>query len=301
MKRLPLALALILALPAAHAATSFDETRPLNADATVALDNLKGSIEVTVWDKPEIRITGARGEGTEALLIEGDAADLRVKIKYPESGGGWFNWGIGGDSGDSQLRVTVPVGVALNVETVSATVDVKGVAGKTLEIDNVSGDVMVDTGAAEIEINTVSGDATVDARSADATVESVSGDIELRGALTGRVNIEAVSGRLQLDSSAAAKHVNAGVVSGDIELRSGLQPGGRIQAESLSGDLTLILPAGVSAQLEASSFTGTIRSDKGEVKTEEHGPGSSLEATLGKGDGRIDLETFSGDLTVRHE
>jgi DUF4097 and DUF4098 domain-containing protein YvlB len=300
MTRTAAALGLILAATAAQASTPFDETRALRPDARVALDNLKGSIEVTTWDRAEIRIAGTRGEGTEGLLIEGDAGDLKVRIAYPENSGWFGSWGPGG-SGDSELRVNVPVGVRLQVDSVSANIQVRGVAGKELSVDSVSGDIEVETGAADVDINTVSGDARVDARSAEVAVESVSGDVELRGELAGRVRLEAVSGRLQLDSSAAARQVDAGVVSGDIELRTGLQPGGRIEAESLSGDLVVVLPAGTSARLRASSFTGSIRSPHGKVETEEHGPGSSLDATLGEGDGRIDLETFSGDLQIRQE
>src|SRR5687768_9850914 len=183
MSRLAAAVALALLLPAAQAATPFDETRKLQPDARVSLDNLKGRIEVDTWDRAEIRITGQRGDGTKALLIEGDEAELKVKIEYPEGGGSWFG-GWGSDrADDSELRVTLPVGVALTVDSVTATIVVRGVAGASLEVENVSGDVEVDTGAAEVEITTVSGDAKIAARSSDVTVESVSGDVEVSGAL----------------------------------------------------------------------------------------------------------------------
>jgi hypothetical protein len=301
MSRPAAALALALLLPAAQAATPFDETRPLQPDARVSLDNLKGRIEVGTWDRPEIHITGKRGEGTTGLLIEGDAAELKVKIEYPESGGSWFG-GWGSDrADDSELRVTLPAGVALTVDSVTATIVVRGVAGASLEVENVSGDVDVDTAAADVAVKTVSGDAKIAARGADLTVESVSGDVEVGGELAGRIQLEAVSGRLVLNSSGKAKQIDAGVVSGDIELRTGLLPGAKLKAESLSGNLLVVLPRDASARVNASSFTGSIRSPVGEVQTEEHGPGSSLETTLGSGDGRVDLETFSGDLQLRQE
>lgn len=301
MSRLVTAIALALLLPAAQAATPFDETRALQPDARVSLDNLKGRIEVRTWDRAEIRIAGQRGDGTQGLLVEGDASDLKVKIQYPEGGGGWFGrWGSDG-ADDSELRVTVPVGVTLEVHSVTADIQVRGVAGAALEVESVSGDVDVDTGAAELEVNTVSGDAKVAARSSEVTVESVSGDVELSGEFGGRVQLEAVSGRLSLDSRGKAKQVDAGVVSGDILLRTGLQPGGKLTAESLSGNLVVVLPRDASARVSASSFTGSIRSPVGEVETEEHGPGSSLRTTLGDGNGRIELETFSGDLQLRQE
>ncbi len=300
MKRTTLAAALLscLASFAASAATPIDETRPLRADGKLSLENVKGRIVVTVWDRAEVHITGSLGEGTEGLQVEGDAGDLRVAVKYPENNS-WF--GGRGNSSDSDLLVSAPATVALDIEAVSASVEVRGARGARLEIDNVSGDVTVDAAPGAAEFNTVSGDLDLTLTTGDLSAESVSGDVEIRGAVDGRIELEAVSGSLHLDSSGAAKSLSAGVVSGDVELRTGLHPGGRLSAESLSGNLEVILPASTSAQISASSFTGTISSFTGQVDTEEHGPGSSLEVKLGNGDGRIDLETFSGDLTIKSD
>lgn len=301
MKRplLALVFALAGATSPAIATTPFDETRPLKPEAEVRLDNLKGSITVGTWERPEIRIEGTRGEGTEGLSIEGDADRLAVKIEYPERSGWFGNFGPGG--GESELRVTLPAGVSLRVDTVAARIEVRGVAGRELAINTVSGDSVVATGAAELDFKSVSGDARIEASSAEVEVESVSGDVELRGALTGRIGLESVSGRLTLDSSGAAKHVGAGVVSGDVSLRTALQDGARLSAESLSGDVELILPAATSASVNVSTFSGSIRSDHGTVQTPEYGPGSSLRTTLGAGAARIELESFSGDVRLRLE
>ena len=56
-----------------------------------------------------------------------------------------------------------------------------------------------------------------------------------------------------------------------------------------------------SARLRASSFSGSIRSDFGSVKEPEHGPGSSLDATSGSGDGQVKIQTFSGDIEIRRQ
>lgn len=297
MKRHALAIALALAVPAVQAAIPFDETRPLRADAEVSLENMQGRIEVSTWDRNEIRIEGQRADATRGLRIEGDASKLEVEIEYPESRG-WFS-GWGGDGGSSDLRVTVPVGIELEIDTVSAEVRVRGIAGRALSIDSVSGEITVESGARSVDIDSVSGDVVVDMRAGDVSVEAVSGDIEVRGAMDGRIKVEAVSGSIRVASDAAARQVDAAVVSGDIRLEVGLQPGGRIQAESLSGDLELSLPAGTSARIEASTFNGKIRSPHGKVVKAEYGPGASLSTTIGNGEGRIELETFSGDLTIR--
>lgn len=300
MNRSILFLALLAPGVTLAAPTPIDETHPLNADARLSVANVKGRISVTTWERNQVRVEGYLGEGTEGLEVKGGPGNLSIAVKYPENGGGWFGvWR--NNSGDSELRVTAPAGVSLEVEAVAADVDVVGVRGAELSIDNVSGDVTVDSAARDVEVNTVSGSQKLVLHADDVSAESVSGDVEIRGELGGRVDLETVSGSLSVDSGSAAKSLSAGVVSGDVTLRIGLQPGGRLSAESLSGDLEVILPASTSASLSASSFTGTIKSLVGKVESEEHGPGSSLDARLGAGDGSIELETFSGDLTVRSE
>jgi hypothetical protein len=59
------------------------------------------------------------------------------------------------------------------------------------------------------------------------------------------------------------------------------------------------MPRATSARVHAESFSGDIDSPAGKVHREEHGPGKSLEATLGTGQGRIELESFSGDVRLQ--
>lgn len=294
----PFAVALVALCFAADAgaSTPIDETRPLEPGASVWLDNVKGRIQVDVWERNEIHIGGFLGEGVEKLSLDGSASALRVKVVYPK-GGGWFG---GGDNGEpSELLVKLPANVELSIDAVSAGVGVRGVGGRTLNIDSVSGDIEVHTTAGEVEIDVVSGDVTVQARSDKVSIESVSGDIEVSGAIARAVSVDSVSGDISVDTGERLRSIDAGVVSGDIEIRAALASNAQVNAESLSGDLELVLPAGTSARLKASSFTGTLSSDAGRVIKPEHGPGSNLDTVLGDGDGDIVLETFSGDLTIR--
>lgn len=299
MKRLLLSSAMLIALPA-WAAGPIDETRPLAADATVEVHNVRGVIRVTGSDRSDVHITGTVGEGAKGLVVEGDERRLEIRIEYPNSSGGWGWWG-GNDMADSTLEVALPKGVTLHVEGVSAEIDVRDVQGQRVEIDSVSGDVELSTSAAEIEIDSVSGDTriTTSEGTREVALESVSGDVELTGPVSERLQAESVSGRLTLSPVGDLKSARTAVVSGDIELQMSLAPGGRIDAESLSGDVVITLPKSTSARLEATSFSGTIRSAVGKVEKEEFGPGSSLHAELGSGDGQIRLESFSGDAELK--
>lgn len=298
-----LAACLLYVLPALAAGERFEESREIDADGSVQVENLRGLIRVSAWDRPDIGIQGTLGEGAKGLLVEGDRRRLSIRIDYPngQDGRGWFGWFGGGAVGDSELLVNLPPGVSLAVRSVAARVEVNDIAGARAEISSVSGDLAYRGSAALLEIETVSGDARIEGRARELQLQSVSGDVSVEADVVERLRAESVSGDLQLRSSLPIRQLQANVVSGDVTVRVALAADGRLSAQSLSGDVEVMLPKATSARLGASSFSGRIHSDVGTVKKEEYGPGSSLEATLGDGAGKIQLESFSGDLTLRLE
>ena len=89
-------------------------------------------------------------------------------------------------------------------------------------------------------------------------------------------------------------------VSGNPGVRSGgLAPRGRIALQTVSGPVMLNLPADSSAQLRVNSFNGRIKSDIGQVERPRYGPGSSLNARIGSGDGDISIKSHTGDVSVQ--
>ena len=73
---------------------------------------------------------------------------------------------------------------------------------------------------------------------------------------------------------------------------------GSIDAESLSGRVNLRLPKSTGARVHVETFSGDIDSPTGTVHHEEHGPGKSLDTSYGDGRGRIEVESFSGDVRI---
>jgi hypothetical protein len=290
----------LLALAPAEAANRFEEVREIAADGLIEVGNVAGSIRVRATQRDDVRISGSVGEGASGLRIEGDRRRLKVAIEYPDSSGGWRGWWGGGRRDDSVLELEIPAGVALKVDAVSASVDVAGAAGRRVDVATISGSVKFDGSPSRLEIESVSGAVEVDSQGiGEVVLGSVSGRIRLSGPVRERLRAESVSGAMRLQPEGALQALQVSVVSGDIELRAALAPNGRLSAESLSGTLDVTLPPSTSARLRASSFSGTIRSEVGTVERETFGPGSSLDATLGDGDGEIRLESFSGTLRFR--
>lgn len=284
----------------AHAATPIDETRPLDARGALTIENVKGAIQVRAWDRAEVRIEGTLGDGVEKLDITGDARALSVRVRYPNRGGGLGVFTGGDRSGPSTLRLMVPLRAALNVEAVSADVDVEGLADNEWSIDSVSGDVRAVGAPKQAEIESVSGDITATLNSDDVDLNTVSGRVLLRGRLGGAVDVETVAGDVDIDvhPQSRVRTLSGAAVSGDQRVRAALAADGAMEFESVSGDITLQLPRDTSARVEANTFSGDLDVAGARTHRAEHGPGRSVDHRFGNGNGSIEIETFSGDARV---
>ena len=282
---------------AAGAATPIDQTRPLNAQGRIDIENIKGRIQVRAWDRNEVKISGTLGDGVEKLVVEGDSEHLVVKVQYPSNGG----WG-GNKSGPTDLQLMVPVRAELDIDSVSADVDVSGVASSKLSIDSVSGGVLLAAAPKEVDVESVSGDLRLTVNSGDVQAQTVSGDILLRGRMNGQIKTETVSG--DIDVAVNGERVRefwSSTVSGNAEVRTALADKGEIGMESVSGNLLLVLPKNLSAQVSGESFSGDLKAPGAKIQKPEHGPGASFNTRYGTGDGEIRLETFSGNAELRLE
>ena len=125
----------------------------------------------------------------------------------------------------------------------------------------------------------------------------MSGDITAPS-VTERVEAQTVSGRMTIGGG-PWKQANFSTVSGDTQITGGPSRDGKIDVDSMSGDVQLQLPSDVSAKLEASTFSGSIRSDFGSPSSGEDGPGKQLKTTIGSGSAHIHVESFSGDVKLR--
>lgn len=298
-----LVLALALGLTTAGhalAATPINETRPLDLDGRVEIENLKGRIEVRAWDRPEVKIEGSLGEGVEKLEITGDRRALVVRVKYPRGGSARGFLAGTGRSEPTELRLMVPIRVDLEIDAVSADIDVSGVASGELSIDSVSGDITVAAAPRKAQVESVSGDMRLTLNSGQVGVESVSGDVQLRGRMDGEVKVESVSGDVTFATvGSSLRRFSAATVSGDMRIETAMASGGRVSLASVSGDLDIQLPADLSARVRGESFSGRLTAPDAAIVRPKHGPGSRFDHRYGAGDGEVGIESFSGDVKLR--
>jgi hypothetical protein len=293
-----LPLLLCLCIGQALADTPIQLRHDATPTARISISNIAGTVNVTAWDRNEVQVSGRLGDGAKPLAITGSNGDLEIKVE-PQGGSGRFNWGGDSKMAPTTLELHVPKAASLDVDVISAPLVIDGMDGGSIQVNTVSGNARINARTPSLKVDSVSGGIEQAGHAEQAALQTVSGEI-LAPALGRSVELQTISGRIQANGGPWQK-LTLSTVSGDVQLTGALAAGGSIGIDSMSGDVQLQLPANTSASLHASSFSGDLRSDFGTPKEPEHGPGSSLDVRLGAGAGKINIETFSGDLRVRKQ
>jgi DUF4097 and DUF4098 domain-containing protein YvlB len=282
-------LALLLGAAVATAQERVDAKRAATRDGVVEIHNISGSVKVTGWDRDEVAVKGVLGRGTERLDFTGTDGRTIVRVVVPER-----SHHVDG----SDLEISLPRASRVEIETVSCDITVGEISGRLIA-EAVSGNVVANCNSLEVDLRTVSGDVEVAAPAARTRAKTVSGSVRVRGG-KGDIEASSVSGSVTV-SAEAIRDCKMETTSGRIRLDGSLAPGGRVDAGTVSGSIELRLPADVNAEIEASTFSGGIHNELGPAarRTSEYGPGMELSFSRGGGDGRIKARAFSGSISLR--
>ena len=198
---------------------------------------------------------------------------------------------------DTDLVVRVPERSTVKVGGVSLDIEVTDVRGPQ-RLSTVSGDVTSRAYEADIDIESVSGDIDVQGggENARTNVNTVSGDIDVID-LAGEIEITSVSGDLSVKGGRWSR-VAANTTSGDFDFNGELLGNGRLDVETINGDLEVIFEGELSAEIDVETFNGDIDTCFGPeaLRTSRYAPGSELKFTEGDGAGRVTIRTLNGDL-----
>lgn len=262
----------------------FEFRRELAAGKRFHLSNVIGDVVVTGGSGRTVEVTAVKKQGRH-----GDPEDVTVEVvelddgvalcvRYPFTGrrrstsssksknpcsweGG--SWSGNGDRNDTEVNFTVRVP-----------------AGLILDIGTVSGDVAGERLDGELDLS------------------SVSGDVRLEGGQGPSIDLETVSGDVDL-LKVTSKEVSGRTVSGDIVFEGPVLGGGTYDFATTSGDITLRLPDRPNATMSAATFSGGFSSDLPVNQDASRRHRHRFAATWGSGSARLDLESLSGDVTIR--
>lgn len=203
----------------------------------------------------------------------------------------------------------------LSLDTGSGEIKVGGGQGE-LSADTGSGDVVVGQHQGRVAADTGSGDVIIEDLQGDLAADTGSGDVLVRGAHSARlvadtgsgdVTLENVTGELVVDAGSgdvsatgltAGSGVSVDTGSGNIRLAGDLAAVRQLSLSAGSGDIEIHTNGAPDARLRIATGSGDIAVDlpaMREVRAEE----GSFAATLGAGAGHWELETGSGDVTVK--
>jgi hypothetical protein len=280
---------LMIACVPVLAGQSVDETWDIDANAAISIENIAGKIEIVGWKRPQAHLTGKLGDSVDELEITVTDSMLKINVSNRNSR----------NIDSTLLMLMVPQGANIDASAVSADINVTGLDNDKLTASSVSGDVDVEITSKRVSIESVSGDVNFAGETGRITAESVSGDIELSG-VSGEISSSTVSGDMDLQAG-LIESGRLETVSGDMSFTGELSDNARLTAESMSGDVTINLPADQSGLFKSESFSGRINSDFGSVGHEKHGPGSHLKYVAGNGGAEIRVESFSGNIRLKSD
>ena len=249
------------------------EAEPL---AVVSICVSEGDVIVRGWDRKEVR---ARIEGgTLRLLTPNVRPAPRVEVRVSEEQDADLSRRRCGSN--ETVELTVPRGATVEVESQSGNVEVSDVAEARVKV--FSGDVEVRRVSRAVQINCVSGDVSVSDSAGPVRVDTVSGDVEARNLRTTSAgdNLEAksVSGDVTIEGVAHGS-VTGSATSGNLLYTGALARGGSYDFRTISGDVTMELPADASFNLHAKVVvSGEIVTDF-PVKTIALTPSASASAS----------------------
>src|SRR5713101_2401546 len=200
-----------------------------------------GSVAVLATDgKPSLNVSSIEGD---PLTVTYEGGVLTVAHENL-SGEGLLKW-LRPQRHSATVTVTVPRKCPTQVGVVSATAVVSGIRSRA-------------------SVKSVSGGITLDGITGDVEANTVSGALEAQG-INGRLNFRTVSGDLTV-ADGWLERFDANMVSGDVTADVDLDPLGGMQVTTVSGEVTLRLPAEADAQVHLHSMSGDVRSEFTELR-----------------------------------
>jgi DUF4097 and DUF4098 domain-containing protein YvlB len=199
--------------------------------------------------------------------------------------------------------VTTPAGTRISIETISGNVKVSDIKGD-INANSISGDVRI-SGAGRIgTAKTISGTVEIADTQADGPVagSSVSGDVVFRRVTARRMDGGSVSGNIKIDD-AQCERVSAWTTSGSVWFAGTLARSGHYELKAFSGEVRVLLAGNTGFEVNASSFSGEVRTDfpvtaRGNTPPNRRGRNTTLSGTYGDGAAVLDLTTFSGSIVI---
>jgi hypothetical protein len=289
------------------------KTFRIGATGDIDLGNISGDIVVTRGTGNDVTIEvikTARArtdeEANEALqLVQVSlterAGRVEGRVQYPNREEvRRRNWR--GVNVSVQYVVTAPERARLILNSISGAVSVKDIKGD-IAAETISGDVKIANAGRLSKAKTVSGSVEVTDTTIDGALDTstISGGMLVRNVKARRLDIGSISGPVVVEN-VECERLDAQSISGGVRFTGPLTRGARYDFGSHSGEVTLMITGDVGFHLDASSFSGRIRTDM-ELKGTDPQLANNrrvreVSGTYGDGSAFLDVSSFSGGIVI---
>lgn len=279
------------------------KTLQLGQNGSLELKNVSGNITVTAGSGRDttvqiVRTSKGRTDadaklGLERIKVNVDARGDRATVEavYPNENRAPYSVSV-------DYTVTTPAGTRLTVKSVSGDVAVKGINGD-LAVDVVSGGIhLTDTNSVS-SATTISGDVVVTNANVNGTmtVSAVSGNMTLNQVKCRKLSASVISGDVSA-KDVACDSAELKSMSGEVDYVGSLAKSGRYDLQAHSGNVHLTVTGSVGFELQASTFSGTVRLDPPLQLQRSTLSRKSARGTVGDGSAVVTATAFSGDVVI---
>ena len=248
----------------------------------VSLSTFDGSIEIRPWDRSEVQVIvekrATNKEAVDTIEVQTQQTDNRitVEVKSPRHDGFGFHF----YNRSAKLIVSVPVTSDVMAKSGDGSIDVEGISG---------------------QVDLRSGDGSIRGRRLVGDVRAHSGD--------GSIRLDGVKGALRVDTgdgsiAAVGTFTSVRARSGDGSVRIVAEPGSASTGEwditTGDGSVTLALPDGFGAEIDAHTGDGGIRmEDLSLTNVTGRLAKHTVRGRLGAGGSTVRVRTGDGSITLK--
>lgn len=194
----------------------------------------------------------------------------------------------------ANLRIAVPAGKRVAVFVGVGRIDVTNIDGELL-LDAASADITTRGTRGTLRVDTGSGHVNVTGASGGLVdIDTGSGDVQLSDVSSDELRIDTGSGEISANGVTTAR-IEFDTGSGDVKATLRSSPM-HLAIDTGSGDVTIRLPESIDASIELDTGSGDFNIDVPMQLV--HKDDGNLRGRLGKGTGRISVETGSGDISL---
>lgn len=280
----------------------------------VDVSNIAGDVTITRGSGSEVTIetikrsrSRSADEAKEMLAaVQVEVSErnghIEVRTQYPGARDGSRGSGRRNINVSVDINITAPATTRVVARSISGDMKATDIRGE-LSLETISGNVTISGANRVANAKTLSGDVTITETQSDGTVDanSVSGNVNLRKVRARAVDLGSVSGNI-IVQDVECERADLHSFSGDVEYGGSLAKNGRYDMKSHSGNIRLALAGNTGFEVEASTFSGSVRSDLplqgGAERASDSGRRRSLRGTYGDGSAVIAITAFSGNVII---